>query len=46
MFLVKLGIIKDVFGVTNEEDLQKISNVLQVILCKIEQMVSILKFVC
>ena len=30
MFLAKLGVITDVFGIDNEDDLQRISNVLQV----------------
>lgn len=30
MFLAKLGVITNVFGVTDEEELQRVSNVLQV----------------
>lgn len=35
MFLAKLGVITEVFGVTDEDELQRISNVLQVGLVKI-----------
>ena len=35
MLLVKAGVIREVFGVSDEDELKRISNVLQVLFCLI-----------